>query len=59
MKTPMAHSLARLAAFDFLSRTSCKQTEPNEAQPRLVNDGMKILVGALGRIVSGIGQVKH
>lgn len=52
MKTPMAHSLARLAAFDFLSRTSCMQTKPNEAQPQLMNDGIEILVGVLGNTVS-------
>lgn len=34
-------------------------TEPNEEQLQLMTDGMEILVGVLGNVVSGIGQERH
>lgn len=34
-------------------------TKPNEEQLQLMTDGMEILVGVLGNVVSGIGQKKH
>lgn len=33
--------------------------EPNEEQAILLSDGMEILVGVLGSIVSGLGEEKH
>ncbi|MBA4143867.1 MAG: hypothetical protein H0X43_12995 [Nitrosospira sp.] len=34
-------------------------TAPNEAQLKLLTDGMKNLVGLLGNIMSGLGEKKH
>jgi hypothetical protein len=34
-------------------------TKPNEEQIQLMTDGMEILVGVLGTVVSGIGQERH
>ena len=33
--------------------------EPNDAQIKLLTEGMEILVGVLGNVVSGIGEAKH
>lgn len=33
--------------------------KPNTEQLQLMTDGMEILVGVLGNVVSGIGQAKH
>lgn len=33
--------------------------KPNEEQLQLMTDGMVILVGVLGNVVTGIGQEKH
>jgi len=33
--------------------------KPNEAQLRLMTNGMEVLVGVLGNIVTGIGQERH
>jgi len=32
---------------------------PNEAQLKLMTDGMEIFVGVLGNVVAGIGQERH
>lgn len=34
-------------------------TKPNDEQIKMLTDGMEILVGVLGNVVSGIGQEKH
>lgn len=34
-------------------------TKPNEEQLQLMTDGMEILVGVLGNVVSGIGLERH
>lgn len=34
-------------------------TEPNEEQALLLRDGMEILVGLLGSVLSGLGEEKH
>ena len=34
-------------------------TEPNEEQEVLLRDGMEILVGLLGGVLSGLGEEKH
>jgi len=34
-------------------------TEPNDAQEVLLRDGMEILVGLLGGVLSGLGEEKH
>ena len=34
-------------------------TEPNDEQAVLLRDGMELLVGVLGSVVSGLGQEKH
>lgn len=34
-------------------------TQPNEEQIQLITDGLEILVGVLGNVVSGIGQERH
>jgi hypothetical protein len=34
-------------------------TEPNEDQALLLKDGMEILVGVLGGVISGLGEDKH
>jgi hypothetical protein len=33
--------------------------EPNEEQAALLRDGMEILVGVLGGVLSGFGEEKH
>ncbi|MDT3708288.1 MAG: hypothetical protein ROZ09_15830 [Thiobacillus sp.] len=33
--------------------------EPNDGQVALLADGMEILVGALGSVLSGLGEEKH
>jgi len=35
------------------------QTEPNDEQAMLLRDGMEILVGLLGNVLSGLGEEKH
>jgi len=42
---------ATLAALDA--------TEPNEEQAVMLRDGMEILVGVLGGVLSGLGEEKH
>jgi len=32
---------------------------PNEAQIKMVSDGLEILVGVLGTVASGIGEKRH
>ena len=34
-------------------------TEPNDEQEVLLRDGMEILVGLLGNVLSGLGEEKH
>jgi hypothetical protein len=34
-------------------------TEPNDDQAVLLRDGMEILVGLLGGVLSGLGEEKH
>lgn len=34
-------------------------TEPNDEQVIMLQDGMKILVGLLGVVISGLGDEKH
>jgi len=34
-------------------------TEPNDAQAILLRDGMEVLVGVLGGVLSGLGEEKH
>jgi hypothetical protein len=34
-------------------------TEPNDAQAVMLRDGMEILVGVLGGVLSGLGEKKH
>jgi hypothetical protein len=34
-------------------------TEPNDEQIIMLRDGMKILVGLLGVVISGLGEEKH
>lgn len=34
-------------------------TEPNDDQALLLSDGMEILVGVLGNVLSGLGEEKH
>jgi hypothetical protein len=34
-------------------------TEPNDEQKLLLRDGMEILVGLLGGVLSGLGEDKH
>jgi hypothetical protein len=34
-------------------------SEPNDDQSRLLADGMEILVGVLGNVLSGLGLEKH
>lgn len=45
---PLEETLALLGA-----------TEPNEAQAKLLTDGMENLIGMLGTVCSGLGEVKH
>lgn len=33
--------------------------EPNDGQALLLADGMEVLVGVLGNVVSGLGEEKH
>ena len=34
-------------------------TEPNEEQAAILRDGMEIIVGLLGNVMSGLGEEKH
>lgn len=34
-------------------------TEPNDEQAVMLRDGMEILVGVLGGVLSGLGEEKH
>ena len=34
-------------------------TEPNEEQALMLRNGMEILVGLLGSVLSGVGEEKH
>jgi len=34
-------------------------SEPNDDQAELLRDGMEILVGLLGSVMSGLGEEKH
>ena len=45
---PLEDSLAVLSA-----------TEPNDEQAVLLRDGMEVLVGVLGGVLSGLGEEKH
>ena len=33
--------------------------EPNDAQLKMLTDGMENLVGVLGNVISGLGEQKH
>lgn len=45
---PLEDTLAALGA-----------TEPNDEQAVLLRDGMEVLVGVLGSVLSGLGEEKH
>lgn len=45
---PLEETLATLAA-----------GTPNEAQAKMLTDGMEILVGLLGNVMSGLDEPKH
>lgn len=45
---PLEETLADLVA-----------TEPNEEQALLLRNGMEVLVGVLGNVLSGLGEKKH
>ena len=47
-EVPLSDTLAMLEA-----------PEPNEEQTALLADGMEILVGVLGNVLSGAGEEKH
>ena len=47
-KMPLEDTLAVLDA-----------TDPNDNQAELLRDGMEILVGLLGGVLSGLGEEKH
>lgn len=47
-EAPLSDTLALLDA-----------TEPNDEQALLLTDGMEILVGVLGSVLSGLGEEKH
>jgi len=47
-KMPLEDTLAVLGA-----------TEPNDDQAKLLMEGMEILVGLLGNVLSGLGEEKH
>jgi hypothetical protein len=34
-------------------------TDPNEAQAKLLTDGMENFIGVLGNVCSGLGEAKH
>jgi hypothetical protein len=34
-------------------------TEPNDEQAAILRDGMEIIVGLLGNVISGLGEEKH
>lgn len=34
-------------------------TKPNDEQIQMLTDGMEILVGVLGNVVTGLGESKH
>ena len=36
-----------------------EMSEPNDAQAKLLTEGMKTLVGVLGNVCSGLGEEKH
>ena len=47
-EVPLSETLAILDA-----------TEPNDEQAALLSNGMEILVGLLGNVLSGLGEAKH
>lgn len=47
-EAPLGDTLAVLGA-----------SEPNDDQAELLRDGMEILVGLLGSVMSGLGEEKH
>lgn len=47
-EVPLSDTLAMVSA-----------AEPNNQQAVLLTDGMQILVGALGNVLSGLGEEKH
>lgn len=47
-EVPLSDTLALLDA-----------TEPNDEQALLLRDGMEVLIGVLGSVLSGLGEEKH
>lgn len=47
-EVPLSDTLALLDA-----------TEPNDEQALLLADGMEVLIGVLGSVLSGLGEEKH
>ena len=47
-EVPLSDTLALLDA-----------TEPNDEQALLLTDGMEVLIGVLGSVLSGLGEAKH
>lgn len=47
-EVPLSDTLALLDA-----------TEPNDDQALLLADGMEVLIGVLGSVLSGLGEEKH
>lgn len=47
-EVPLSDTLALLDA-----------TEPNDEQALLLTDGMEVLIGVLGSVLSGLGEEKH
>ncbi len=47
-EVPLSETLALLDA-----------TKPNDEQALLLTDGMEVLIGVLGSVLSGLGEEKH
>lgn len=55
----LAHYQGKYGEIPLENTLAIIDAEPNDVQAVLLKDGMEILVGLLGGVLSGLGEEKH
>ena len=55
----LAHYQGKYGEIPLQNTLAIIDAEPNDVQAVLLRDGMEILVGLLGGVLSGLGEEKH
>ncbi len=55
----LAHYQGKYGEISLENTLAIIDAEPNDEQAAMLRDGMEILVGLLGSVLSGLGEEKH